>query len=163
MIGREGVAGLASLLGSRPAAQTLKVAAGGSALKVRRHEMELALGRGEALRQALMAYAGEYVAQVSQRSACSTLHRTEQRLAVWLLLLQDRLGAEAIEITHERIANHLGVRRAGVTEVAGELQRRGFVSYTRGHLRVTDRAGLESVACECYAALSRAGRQPSLM
>ena len=163
MIGREGIAGLVSLLGARPASQSLKVAVGGSALKMRRQEFELALERSEALRRALMAYAGEYLAQVSQRSACSTLHRTEQRLAVWLLMLADRLGAEAIEITHERIANHLGVRRAGITEAAGELQRRGFISYTRGCLRVVDRAGLESVACECYAALSRAGSQPSFM
>ncbi|MFN2597906.1 MAG: Crp/Fnr family transcriptional regulator [Pyrinomonadaceae bacterium] len=163
MIGREGVAGLPSLLGTRPASQSLKVCVGGSALKMRRQEFELALERGNALRHTLMSYAGDYIAQVSQRSACAALHRTEQRFAVWLLMLHDRLGADAIEITHERIANHLGVRRAGITEIAGELQRLGVISYTRGSLRVTDRRRLEEIACECYAALNLAGRQPTLM
>lgn len=163
MIGKEGVAGLSALLGARPAAQSLKVTVGGSALRMRRPEFERELRQGEALRQSLLTYAGEYLTQVSQRAACATLHRMEQRLAVWLLMLSDRLGGEPIEMTHERIAYHLGVRRAGVTEIAGEMQRAGMIHYTRGSLRVTDREALESVACECYGALSREGRQHTLM
>ncbi len=163
MIGKEGVAGLTALLGSRPATQSLKVTVGGSALRMRRAEFERELRESGALRQSLLTYAGDYLLQVSQRSACATLHRMEQRLAVWLLLLSDRLGGDAMEMTHERIAYHLGVRRAGVTEIAGELQRAGIISYTRGSLRVVNREALEAVACECYGALSREGRQHSVI
>jgi CRP-like cAMP-binding protein len=123
---------------------------------------ERELRGSEALRQSLLEYAGEYFAQVLQRAACPVLHRMEQRLAVWLLLLTDRIGADDIEITHERMAEHLGVRRAGVTAIAGGLQSRGIISYTRGRLRVLDRQALETVACECYSALTSMGRQTSL-
>ncbi|HEX8073037.1 MAG TPA: Crp/Fnr family transcriptional regulator [Pyrinomonadaceae bacterium] len=156
MIGKDGLTGLPWLLGARPAAHSLNVAVGGSALRVRRAELERELQRGAALRQALLTYAGEYVTQVAQRAACAVLHRTEQRLAVWLLLVTERLDGEAVEITQERIAQHLGVRRAGVTVIAGELQQQGVISYSRGSLRVVSREALEAVACECYGALAAA-------
>ncbi|HYE16323.1 MAG TPA: Crp/Fnr family transcriptional regulator [Pyrinomonadaceae bacterium] len=160
LIGRDGVTGLASLLGgSRPSPHTLGVTVAGSALRVRKDDFERELRAGEGLLRALLSYVGDYVTQVSQRAACAVLHRMEQRLAVWLLLLTDRLESGAVELTQERIANHLGVRRAGVTEVAGELQRRGVISYTRGSLRVVNREALEEVACECYAAMAGARRQ----
>jgi CRP-like cAMP-binding protein len=161
MIGKEGLAGLTALVGARPAAQSMKVAVAGTALRVRSEGFERELRGAEALRQALLEYAVEYCAQVSQRAACAVLHRMEQRLAVWLLLLSDRVGADDIQITHERMAQHLGVRRAGVTEAACEFKYQGLISYTRGNLRVLDRRALEAVACECYEALSLTGRRPS--
>lgn len=163
MAGFEGVAGIASFLGSRPAAHSLNVSVSGSALRVKREEFERELEGAEGLRQLLKAYYGEYLTQVSQRAACAILHRLEQRLAVWLLMLSDRLDTDVIEITQERIAQHLGVRRAGVTVVAGELQGRGVISYTRGSLRVVNRQALETVACECYGALAREGRQTAFI
>jgi CheB methylesterase/Crp-like helix-turn-helix domain len=99
------------------------------------------------------------VTQVAQRAACTVLHRMEQRFAVWLLLLTDRLDADTIETTQERIAHHLGVRRAGVTELAGELQRQGAINYTRGNFRVVNRSLLEMIACECYGAMTDARRE----
>ena len=123
-----------------------------------RQELEQEVRRAEALRRSLLGYAGEYLTQVAQRSACGVLHLTRQRFAVWLLMLTDRLGADVIEITQERIAEHLGVRRAGVTVIVAELQDSGIVNSSRGLLRVTDRPALESVACECYAAMSTRGR-----
>lgn len=159
MIGRDGVTELLSLLGSRPSAHSLNVTIGGNALRVKREELERELRRGEGLRQALLDYAGEYVAQVSQRAACAILHRLEQRLAVWLLLLADRLGWDTIDITQERMAQHLGVRRAGVTGVVGQLQDTGAIFHSRGRLRVVNRRALESIACECYGALAGAQRE----
>jgi CRP-like cAMP-binding protein len=165
MIGREGVAGLPALLGGRsqqPVQQSLTVAVAGSALKVRTADFEPEFRRSNALRQLLLSYTGEYVVQVSQRFACAVLHRMEQRFAVWLLLLADRTGAdEAIEITQERIAEHLGVRRAGVSVLAAELQARGIIGCARGSLRINDREALASVACECYAAMSSSPHQTS--
>jgi CRP-like cAMP-binding protein len=163
MIGREGVAGLTALLASRPPAHSLKVLVAGSALRMRKHELARELERAEGLRQSLMAYSAEYLTQVAQRAACSVLHRIEQRLAVWLLLLTDRLDADTIEMTQERIAQHLGVRRAGITALAGELQRQGAIIYTRGNLRVVNRSRLEMVACECYGALTGASRENTYM
>lgn len=159
MVGFEGVAGIMSLLSGGPAAHSLNVLVAGSALRVNKQEFARELEHAEGLRRSLTAYSGEYLTQVLQRAACGILHRMEQRLAVWLLMLTDRLDSDVMEITQERMAQHLGVRRAGITLVAGELQERGFISYTRGSLRVVNRQALETVACECYGALAREGQQ----
>lgn len=163
MVGFEGVAGLVGFLGSRPPAHSLRVLVAGSALRVRRQELARELERSEGLRRSLLAYSAEYLTQVAQRAACSLLHRTEQRLAVWLLLLTDRLDTDTVEMTQELMAYHLGVRRAGVTVLAGELQRQGVIVYTRGSLRVVNRPLLEAVACECYGALTDARRENTYM
>lgn len=163
MIGRDGVAGLTSLLGPTPHAHTLSVAVAGHALRLKGEGLERELRRGEALRRALLDYAGEYLTQVSQRSACAVLHRLEQRMAVWLLMLCDRLGTDTVEITQERIAHHLGVRRAGVTVIVGQLQERGALWHSRGQLRVADRELLRQIACECYGALDAARRETASM
>jgi CRP-like cAMP-binding protein len=159
MIGRDGVAGLTSLLGSRPVSHTLHVAVGGSALRIRREVFERELEHSHGLRQRVLAYVGEYITQISQRAACNTLHRTEQRFAVWLLLLTDRVGTDTVDITQERVAQHLGVRRAGISVLAGELQERGVISYSRGSTRIVSRHALVAIACECYAAMGTRGRQ----
>lgn len=163
MTGREGVAGFTTLLASRLPAHSLNVSVAGSAFRVQRHEFARELERAGGLRQSLMAYSAEYLTQVAQRAACSVLHRMEQRLAVWLLLLTDRLDADTVELTQERIAHHLGVRRAGITALAGELQRQGAIIYTRGNLRVVNRSRLEMVACECYGAMTGASRENTYM
>ena len=150
MVGKDGVAGLPALFGSRPAVHSLTVTVGGSALRLRREVLDQELSRGNGLQQTLSPYVGDYVTQVAQRAACAILHRMEQRFAVWLLMVTDRLDSEVVEITQERIAHHLGVRRAGITVVAHELQLLGAISYTRGNMRIVDRRLLEKVACECY-------------
>lgn len=154
MVGKEGIAGLPALFGSRPAVHSLTVAIGGSALRMRKEALELELSRGNGLQQFLFPYVSEYVTQVAQRAACAILHRMEQRFAVWLLMITDRLDTTSVETTQERIAQYLGVRRAGVTVIARELQFIGAISYTRGHLRVVDRKLLEKIACECYNTLA---------
>lgn len=163
MIGFDGVAGLPALLSTHPSTHTLNVSVGGSALRVRREDFEREMESGDGLRRSLLVYAGDYLAQVSQRVACAILHRMEQRLAVWLLLLSDRLDTDVVEMTQERIAQHLGVRRAGVTELAGHLQRQGVISYTRGSLRLVNRPALGAIACECYGALTAAQQKSAYM
>jgi CRP-like cAMP-binding protein len=158
MVGKDGVAGLPALFGSRPAVHSLTVTIGGSALRLRRQVLDQELSRGNGLQHMLAPYVGDYVTQVAQRAACAILHRMEQRFAVWLLMVTDRLDSGVVEITQERIAEHLGVRRAGITVVAHELQTLGAIAYTRGHLRVLDRSLLKKVACECYDALAVGAR-----
>jgi len=163
MIGFEGMAGITAVMGSLPAAHSLNVSVGGSALRVSTEDLKRELLRGDAIQQSLLAYAGEYITQISQRSACAVFHTTEQRLAVWLLILADRVKDEVIQITQERIAEHLGVRRAGVTVAAGAMQDMGAISYRRGNLRVNDRQMLETIACECYGTLAVRRQQTTYM
>jgi CRP-like cAMP-binding protein len=95
-------------------------------------------------------YTLAFFSQVSQQVACNGLHSVEQRCARWLLLTNDRVGTDEFPMTHEFLAQMLGVRRASVTVTAGILQRAGFVEFSRGRVEVVDRAGLEGAACECY-------------
>ena len=158
MIGFEGMAGITAVLDSLPAVHSLNVSVGGSALRVSTDDFKREILRGEGVQQSLLAYAGEYITQIAQRSACAVFHTTEQRFAVWLLFLIDRVKDDVIQITQERIAEHLGVRRAGVTVAAGAMQDAGAISYKRGNLRVADRQMIETIACECYGNLA-VGRQ----
>jgi CRP-like cAMP-binding protein len=130
---------------------------------VRKDDFEREILRSEGLQQSLLGYAAEYVTQVSQRSACAVFHLLEQRFAVWLLLLADRIEEAVIQITQERTADHLGVRRAGVTVVATQMQAAGAINYRRGSLRISNRQMLEKMACECYGNLAVAHQQTAYM
>jgi CRP-like cAMP-binding protein len=163
MIGFEGMAGITAVVGSLPPAHSLNVSVGGSALRVSTDDFRREILRGDGIQQSLLAYAGEYITQISQRSACAVFHTVEQRFAVWLLLLIDRTQDEVIQITQERIAEHLGVRRAGVTVAAAAMQDAGAISYRRGNLRVNDRQMLEAMACECYGTLAVGPQQTTYM
>jgi len=163
MIGFEGMTGITALLGPSPAAHSLNVSIGGSALRVSTDDFKREILRDGGMQQALLTYAGEYITQISQRHACAIFHVVEQRLAVWLLLLVDRMEDDVIQITQERIAEHLGVRRAGVTVVAAAMQAAGAISYRRGKLRVNDREMLEALACECYGTLAVRRPQTALI
>jgi CRP-like cAMP-binding protein len=108
--------------------------------------------RKGALASLVERYTQALFSQVSQQVACNGLHSVEQRCARWLLLTHDRVGTDEFPMTHEFLAQMLGVRRASVTVTAGILQRAGFVEFGRGRVAVVDRVGLEGAACECYAA-----------
>lgn len=154
MIGFEGMADITGLVNPGPAVHSLSVSIGGSALRARKDDFEREMLRSEGLQQSLLGYAAEYVTQLSQRHACAIFHVVEQRFAVWLLLLTDRTDETVIQVTQEQIANHLGVRRAGVTVVALHMQAAGAINYRRGNLRITNREMLEEIACECYGSLA---------
>jgi CRP-like cAMP-binding protein len=104
------------------------------------------------LQQCLLRYLYVLMAQLAVSAACLRFHMIAPRLARWLLMTQDRAGSERFHVTHEFLGYMLGVRRVGVTAAAGELQRAGLIEYSRGDLRVLDRAGLEAAACSCYRA-----------
>ena len=87
----------------------------------------------------------------SQTAGCNRLHSVEHRIARWLLMASDRVGSDVLPLTQQRLAAMLGVRRTGISETAGELQRSGLIRYRRGEITIIDRAGLETIACECYA------------
>jgi CRP-like cAMP-binding protein len=163
MIGFEGMTGITVLAGSGPAAHSLNVSVGGSTLRVSTDDFKREILNHDGVQQSLLAYTAQYITQISQRSACAVFHTVEQRFAVWLLLLLDRIKDDVIQITQERIAEHLGVRRAGVTVVAAAMQDAGGITYKRGNLRINDRQMIEAIACECYGALAVGRQQTTYM
>lgn len=149
LVGREGLVGISAILGGSET-KVATVQAEGNAFKIRVDALREEFGRGGALQNGLLRYTHALMTQISQSVVCNARHPLPGRLARWLLMYHDRLGRDEFELTHEFMAHMLGVRRSGVSDVANELQRMGFISYRRGHVRIIDRKGLEEFACECY-------------
>jgi CRP-like cAMP-binding protein len=149
-VGCEGMTGLPLLFGTDRSTNRIQVQISGGAERMSADVLTRALAELASFRRVLMLYAQGFVTQISHSTACNRLHSAEQRLARWLLICRDRVGRDHMPVTHEAMAVMLGVRRATVTEAAGELQRRGLIRYRRGIVAVADRDGLETAACECY-------------
>jgi CRP-like cAMP-binding protein len=149
-IGQEGMVGLPVFLGTDRTAAQAFTQVSGRALRMPVDAFREELARGGALAGLLARYTQAMITLISQNSACNRVHTTEQRCARWLLLTADRAGRDTFDLTHAFLSQMLGVRRATVTEIAGALQQRGLIDYSRGHITVVDRAGLEATSCECY-------------
>lgn len=153
MTGREGAVGLGAVFQQDAPTHWPRVTLPGSALRMRADLFRQEFAGGEPFRRLLLEHAGRHIAQVSQRAACINRHRIESRLATWLLMLHDRAGADQLPLTQEFIAQRIGARRAGISEIFGSLQERGLIGHSRGVVRINDRPGLEAAACECYAVM----------
>ncbi|HYC46370.1 MAG TPA: Crp/Fnr family transcriptional regulator [Burkholderiales bacterium] len=149
-VGNEGVTGLPLLFGGQRSPNRAFYQVPGEALRMPARMFVDELAKHGALREVVQRYAQAYLTQVSQATACNRLHAVEQRLCRWILMSHDRVGAEALPLTQEMIAQMLGVRRASVSVVAGRLQKAGLIRYNRGVITVLNRTGLESCTCECY-------------
>ena len=110
-------------------------------------------GQSRVLQVLVDRYTQALFGQIAQAAACNRIHSSEERLSRWLLMSQDRVGSDEFMITQEFLAQMLGARRSTVSVSAGILQRAGLIRYTRGHVTIVDRAGLEAVSCECYAVI----------
>ena len=150
-VGNEGVVGVSLFMGGETTTSSAVVQTAGHAYRLDRRWLMQEFNRSGLLQRLLLRYTQALMTQMSQTAACNRHHSVEQQLCRWLLLTQDRVAQRELVITQELIAGMLGVRREGVTEAAGNLQRAGCISYRRGHIAVLDRAGLESRSCECYA------------
>jgi CRP-like cAMP-binding protein len=149
-IGCEGLAGLPVLLGTDRSIGRLVAQIAGEADRMDAPALQHEVARLPELRRLLLLYTQAFITQVGQSTACNRLHSAERRLARWLLICRDRLGRDDLPITHETIAHMLGVRRATVTEAAGNLQQHGMIRYRRGVVTILRRERLEAAACECY-------------
>ena len=154
-VGNEGVVGVPLFMGGDTTPSSAVVQMGGNAYRLERRVLKQEFERAGALQRLLLRYSQALITQMSQTAACNRHHSVEQQLCRWLLLTLDRVSSRELVITQELIAGMLGVRREGVTEAAGKLQRAGLISYRRGHIAVLDRAGLEVHACECYGVVRK--------
>ena len=149
-IGNEGMAGLPLFLGAETTPNHAFVQVAGTAERMTAADFRGEARRAGELERLLRLYTQGYLSQVSQATVCNQRHPAGQRLARWLLAVQDRVGREEFQLTHEFMGQMLGVRRETVSEVARALQQRGLIGYRWGMLRVLDRPGLERTACDCY-------------
>lgn len=150
LVGSEGMLGAPLVLGVHTSALRTRVQGSGSALRIKAADFQRALLGTPVLERQLRRYLGGRLAQLAQTAACASFHMVEARLACWLLMAHDRAHGDRFYLTHDRLARLLGVRRSGVTTAAGVLQGRRLISYTRGHIAILDRKGLEALACGCY-------------
>jgi CRP-like cAMP-binding protein len=154
-VGNEGIVGVSLFMGGSMTNSQAVVQSAGFGYRLPRKDLLLALDRSGELLQLLLRYAQALLTQISQTSVCNRHHSLDQQLCRWLLGSLDRLSSNKINLTHKLIASLLGVRREGVTEAAGHLQKIGLIAYDRGHIDVLDRPGLEARACECYAVVKK--------
>lgn len=154
-VGKEGVVGISLFLGGGTTPSSAVVQIAGHAYRLDRHVLKREFHRAGVLQRLLLRYAQALMTQMTQSAVCNRYHSVKQQLCRWLLLALDRRSSNELIVTQELIANILGVRREGITEAAGNLQRAGFINYRRGHIAVLDRSGLESHACECYAVVKK--------
>lgn len=150
VVGREGLSGVAGLLGQRQFLHSVEMQGPGNGYRIRMSLVRDEFLKGGVLAELIHDFLYMQMVQTTQSVLCNRLHEVEARLARWLLTSADRSETEMLLLTQEFLAQMLGARRSTVTVSAGELQRKGMIDYKRGKIQIVDRPQLESVACECY-------------
>ena len=155
VVGNEGVVGVSIFMGGETTPSRAVVQSAGHAFRLPARVVKQEFMRGGSVQHLMLRYTQSLITQMAQTAVCNRHHSVDQQLCRWLLLSIDRLGKPEIVMTQELIANMLGVRREGVTEAAGKLQKVGVIEYRRGHIKVLDRMRLEGMVCECYDVVRR--------
>jgi CRP-like cAMP-binding protein len=155
VVGNEGIVGVSLFMGGGSTPSRAVVQSAGHGYRLKAEAMQAEFDRGGPVLHLLLRYTQALITQMAQTAVCNRHHSLDQQLCRWLLLSLDRLQGVDLKMTQELISNMLGVRREGVTEAALKLQKAGLIRYTRGHIKVLDRGGLEDRSCECYAVVKR--------
>jgi CRP-like cAMP-binding protein len=155
VVGNEGLVGVAVFMGGESTPSRAIVQSAGTAWKLPAQKLKDEFNRHGEMLLLMLRYTQSLITQMAQTAVCNRHHSIDQQLCRWLLLSLDRLSGVELNMTQELIANMLGVRREGVTEAAGKLQRQGVIAYSRGHIRVLDRPLLEQLCCECYTVVKK--------
>ncbi|MEO8525626.1 MAG: Crp/Fnr family transcriptional regulator [Caldimonas sp.] len=150
VVGNEGIVGISLFMGGESTTSRAVVQSAGQGLRMKSQAIKKEFKQGPVL-HLLLRYTQALITQMAQTAVCNRHHTLDQQLCRWLLLSMDRLQGNELVMTQELIANMLGVRREGVTEGALKLQKAELIRYSRGHITVLDRVGLEKRSCECYA------------
>ena len=153
--GNEGLVGISLFMGGESTPSRAVVQSAGNGYRLRANILKREFALGGNLQHLALRYTQALITQMAQTAVCNRHHALDQQLCRWLLLSLDRLHGDELLMTQELIANMLGVRREGVTEAAGKLQDEGLIRYSRGHIKVLDRAKLEKRVCECYAVVKK--------
>src|SRR3984893_18358739 len=151
VVGNDGAIGVALFMGGETTTNRAIVQSAGSAYSLTGRRLKQEFDRHRKLLHIPLSYTQALITQMSQTAVCNRHHSVDQQLCRWLLLSLDRLPSDKLTMTQELIANMLGVRREGVTEAAGKLQKLSVIKYSRGQITVLDRPRLEQLSCECYA------------
>jgi CRP-like cAMP-binding protein len=155
VVGNEGIVGVSLFMGGETTTSRAVVQSAGHAYRLKGQLLKDVFFRAGPMQRLLLRYTQALLTQMAQTAVCNRHHSVDQQLCRWLLLSLDRLPSNELTMTQELIANMLGVRREGVTEAAGKLQRAGLIHYSRGHITVLDRPGLEARVCECYKVVKK--------
>ncbi|MEX2468296.1 MAG: Crp/Fnr family transcriptional regulator [Pseudohongiellaceae bacterium] len=155
VIGREGVTGVELCMGNDKSSSRALVQSAGSAYRLSGSVLQNEFRRSGQFHDRMLRYTQALLSQIAQTAVCNRHHTVDQQLCRWVLLSLDRLPSNRLVMTQQLIANMLGVRREGVTEAAGKLQKLGIIRYSRGHIAVLDRDRLEERCCECYSVVKR--------
>jgi CRP-like cAMP-binding protein len=155
VVGRDGAVGVSLFMGGETTPSRAVVQSAGSAYRLTGARLKQEFNRHGEMLHLLLRYTQSLITQMAQTAVCNRHHALDQQLCRWLLLSLDRLDSNELKMTQELIANMLGVRREGVTEAAGRLQKLGVIRYSRGSIKVLDRPRLEALSCECYAVVKR--------
>jgi CRP-like cAMP-binding protein len=155
VVGNEGLIGISLFMGGETTPSRAIVQSAGHAFRLVGQELKDEFHRNGAMQILLLRYTQALITQMAQTAVCNRHHNVDQQLCRWLLLSLDRLSSNQLTMTQELIANMLGVRREGVTDAAGKLQKLGIIQYTRGLITVLDRPRLEALCCECYAVVKK--------
>jgi len=155
VVGNEGLIGIALFMGGETTPSRAIVQSAGHAFRLAAQRLKDEFHDDADSQLLLLRYTQALITQMAQTAVCNRHHSVDQQLCRWLLLSLDRLSSSQLTMTQELIANMLGVRREGVTEAAGKLQRLGIIRYHRGQITVLDRAKLEELCCECYAVVKK--------
>lgn len=153
VVGNEGVTGLAPFMADRGCAWEIICRAGGNAYVASASAFRALVAERPDLMARLLALTDLYQAQAAQAAACNVLHSAPDRIAKWILTADDLSPRDELVFSQEELARLIGARRATVSEAASELKRRGLIAYSRGVIRIIDRAGLETATCACYSML----------
>ena len=155
VVGHEGIVGISLFMGGESTPSRAVVQSAGQGLRLKAHLIKQEFEQAGPAMHLLLRYTQALITQMAQTAVCNRHHSLDQQLCRWLLLSLDRLQGSELVMTQELIANMLGVRREGVTEGALKLQKLGLIRYSRGHITVLDRPGLEQRTCECYAVVKK--------
>lgn len=155
VVGKEGVVGVSLFMGGETTPSRAVVQSAGHAYQLPSKAVKEEFARGGPMHDLLLRYTQALLTQMAQTAVCNRHHSLDQQLCRWLLLSLDRVPGNELVMTQELMANMLGVRREGVTEVASKLQSAGLISYKRGRIMILDRPGLETRTCECYAVVKK--------
>jgi len=155
VVGNEGLVGIALFMGGETTPSRAIVQSAGRAYRLIGQRLKDEFHRAGAMQLLMLRYTQALITQMAQTAVCNRHHSVDQQLCRWLLLSLDRLSSTRLTMTQELIANMLGVRREGVTEAAGKLQKAGVIKYSRGEITVLDRPKLEAMCCECYAVVKK--------